>query len=116
MGKINMNKINWTPEIYYQEDNEGLTKGLPFINVQEGYDMPGMLFVYEARDIEEEENELEKEIILRSYVNMDILKQRLDIETLNKVRNVLGLSSLLEAQESGSKINTKITENLKEGK
>ena len=107
-----MSETKWTPEIYYQENKDGLTNGLPFINVPENFDMPGMLFIYEARDITEEDNELEKEIILRSYANMEILKSNLDIRTFNKVRLALGLKKLAEAKKKGSKITKKVNKSL----
>ena len=61
-----MNK-NWKPEIFYEDysksdESKSITSGLPFINVPKDHNMPGVLFICEARDISEEDNELEKQI------------------------------------------------------
>jgi len=84
----------WIPEIYYEENKEGITAGLPFINVPKEKSMPSCMFICEVRPVEEEDNEVEKEIIVHSLANMTVLKQQLDIETYNKVRLALGLEIL----------------------
>tara|TARA_Y100001937_G_C6961856_1_gene259252 strand:+ start:191 stop:550 length:360 start_codon:yes stop_codon:yes gene_type:complete len=95
----------WIPEIMYEEDANGMTRGLPFVDVPLDKSMPSMIFVYESRNLKESiEEEVEREIILHSYANMTILKQELDNETFNKVRLVLGLEPLLEAEKAGQKI------------
>lgn len=87
-----MNK--WIPEIFYEEDSKGLTGGLPFVNVPADKSMPACMFICEVRPVEEEDNEIEKEVIIHSLANMTTLKQELDIETFNKVRNAIGLESI----------------------
>ena len=84
----------WIPEIFYEEDNKGLTGGLPFINVPKDKSMPACMFICEVRPVFEEESEIEKEVIVHSLANMSVLKQELDKETYNKVRIVLGLEPL----------------------
>tara|TARA_B000000557_G_C20715277_1_gene417703 strand:- start:29 stop:382 length:354 start_codon:yes stop_codon:yes gene_type:complete len=112
---------NWKPEIYYEdysygEENSSITSGLPFINVPNDHNMPSVLFICEARDISEEENDLEKEIIVHSYYNSLELKDKLDSVTYDKVRMALGLKPLTEAQELGVSINKSINENINKQK
>ena len=84
----------WIPEIFYEETKKGLTGGLPFVNVPKDRSMPSCMFMCEVRDISEEKNDLEKEIVVHSFANMTVLKQELDLETYNKVRLSLGLEAL----------------------
>ncbi len=84
----------WIPEIFYEEDNKGLTGGLPFINVPKDRSMPSCMFICEVRPVYEEDNEIEKEVIAHSLANMSILKQKLDQETYNKVRTAIGLQPI----------------------
>lgn len=109
---------NWKPEIYYEdysrEEGQSLTGGLPFINVPKDHAMPGVLFICEARDISEEDNELEKEIIIHSYYNSLQLKEMLDSETYDIVRKAIGLKPLNEALSLGNDITNNIKDNLKE--
>lgn len=89
-----MNKDKWIPEIFYEESGKGITAGLPFVNVPQDRSMPSCMFICEVREIDEEDNELEKEVIVHSLANMSVLKQELDDETYNKVRSALGLEVL----------------------
>jgi len=43
-----MSNSKWIPNIYYEETNEGITGGLPFIEVSDDKTMPGCLFICEA--------------------------------------------------------------------
>jgi hypothetical protein len=45
----------WIPEIYYEENAEGVTKNLPFIKVPKDKTIPSAFFIYEVRDIAEDE-------------------------------------------------------------
>ncbi len=84
----------WIPEIFYEESGKGITAGLPFVKVPSDRSMPSCMFICEIRDINEEDSEVEKEVIVHSLANMTVLKQQLDIELYNKVREALGLESL----------------------
>ena len=88
------NKEKWIPEIFYEEDGKGITAGLPFVNVPQNRSMPSCMFICEVRDIDEEDNDVEKEVIVHSLANMTVLKQVLDNEVYNKVRVALGLEIL----------------------
>lgn len=105
--------MNRQPEICYEDFSRGeetITGGLPFVNLDNNQNMPSLFFIYEARKIEEED--LEKEIVLHSYANMLQLKNNLDPETYDVVREALGLKKLKEATELGKEINEKINKNL----
>ena len=108
-----MNNNKWVPEICYEEmgrEGETFTGGLPFIDVPDEHNMPGVLFMYELRKVEDED--LEKEIILHSYANMLQLKQSLSEEEYDKVRKALGLRPLSEAVTLGQEINEKVKTNI----
>ena len=112
-----MSKEKWIPEICYEEEGKGLTGGFPFISVPKDRNMPSSIFIFESRDIkEEEENELEVEITMHMYSNMNILRQNLDIETYNKVRSALGLESISNAEKKGNEINDNINKAIKKDK
>ena len=108
-----MSNDKWIPEICYEEDNKGVTGGFPFINVPKDKSMPSSVFIFESRDIKEEtEDDLEVEITMHMYANMNLLKQRLDLETINKVREALGLEELSTAEQKGKIINDSINSSI----
>ena len=110
-----MNNQNWVPEICYEEGQDGLSSHIPFIQVPEDVDMPNMLFIFESRETGEFEPGLEGEEIpvvqldLHQYADMSVLKEGLDLETYDKVRQCLGLEPMMAAVEKGRKI----TENVR---
>lgn len=104
------NKDKWIPEIFYEENANGVTRGLPFINVPKDKVMPSSLFlcgVEEGEDIAEE-----KEVTIHMYCNMEFLKDRLEFETLDKIRLAMGLKPLEIAAEEGKKITERIHSNI----
>lgn len=103
----------WIPEIYYEENVEGVTNNLPFIKVPKNKTIPSGFFIYEVRDLTEEDVEQEVELTLHMYANMTVLKNSLDLSTFNKVRLSLGLQPLEEAVEKGKEITNSISKNLK---
>lgn len=104
------NSDKWMPEIFYEENNSGITNGLPFVKIPEDKEMPSSIFLCGVRDIKDEEEQ--KDLTIHMYVNMSSLKQKLDAETLDKVRLSLGLKPLLVAQEEGRKITESINNNI----
>ena len=90
----------WIPEIFYEEAQDGLTKGLPFVNIPQDKAMPSALFICEVRDAEDDM----KDLAVHMFANMTILKHELDEESYNKVRLALGLEDLSTATEKGQKI------------
>ena len=110
-----MNNQNWVPEICYEEGQDGLSSHIPFIQVPEDVDMPSMLFIFESRETGEFEPGLEGEEVpvvqldLHQYADMSVLKDGLDLETYDRVRECLGLEPMMAAVEKGRKI----TENVR---
>ena len=102
----------WIPEIMYEESEEG-SSNIPFIMVPTGEDMPQLLYIFESRDTGEKEPGLDGEPVpiiewdLHQYADMLVLKNKLDIQTYDKVRNALGLEPLLAAAEKGKNISKK---------
>jgi hypothetical protein len=107
----------WIPEIMYEESEEG-SSHIPFIMVPEGQTMPNLLYIFESRDTGEKEPGLDGEAVpiiewdLHQYADMLILKNKLDIQTYDKVRNALGLEPLLTAIEKGQNISKNIRNNI----
>tara|TARA_Y100001958_G_C21148887_1_gene485561 strand:- start:544 stop:885 length:342 start_codon:yes stop_codon:yes gene_type:complete len=107
---ITNNKDKWIPEIFYEEKQDGLTQGLPFVNIPKGKVMPSSVFICGVEPSQEDEEE--KEITVHMYCNMNFLKERLEPETLNKIRISLGLKPLEDAIREGKKITERIHSNI----
>jgi len=106
-------RTNWIPEILYEEDSQ-----IPFIEVPKGEDDPSLLFIFVNRKTGETEMGSDGEELpivemdLRQFVDMKILKERLTESEFDKVRSILGLQPLREAQKKGSEITAKVRDNL----
>ena len=116
-----MTNSKWVPNIYYEENEEGITGGLPFIDVPYGRSMPGCLFICESKDYRDLSQEtkdnldlehLEREIIMHSYANMTILRQKLSPELFDEVRIAIGLQPLQTALLEGTKKTMEIQKNI----
>lgn len=112
-------KSNWIPEIMYEESDEG-SSHIPFIMVPENETMPRMIFIFESRHNGDYEPGSEGEEVpvyewdLHQYADMQVLKEKLDIVTYDKVRSALGLEPLAVAAEKGKKIGQKVRTNLEQ--
>ena len=95
----------WIPEIFYEETQDGLTRGLPFVNIPEDKAMPSAMFICEVRDAEDDM----KDLAVHMFANMTVLKNQLDLETYDKVRFALGLESLEVATQKGEKITDELS-------
>ncbi len=108
------NKTNWIPNIYYEEDAEGITRGFPFIEVPQDKDMPNCLFVYGMKTLDTKfEDEFEKEVSMFSYANMNVLKEKLSPEIYDIIRITLGLQPVHAATVESDKIINNVIQNLK---
>ena len=107
---------NWIPEICYEEDSNGLSSNIPFIQVPKNQEMPKLLFVFESRETGEYEpgedgNPLPIfDMDLHQYADMSILKRKLNAKEYDKVRDALGLEPLESASDKGKKISQKVKE------
>lgn len=105
MSKSKQQKSNWIPEIMYEEESQ-----IPFIDVPENESDPALLFIFLNRRTGESEpgpdgEELPVvEMDLRQYVDMSILKKGLTENEYDKVRSILGLLPLKEAEAKGKNI------------
>ena len=95
----------WIPEIFYEETQDGLTRGLPFVSIPEDKAMPSAMFICEVRDAEDDM----KDLAVHMFANMTVLKDQLDLETYDKVRFALGLESLEVATQKGEKITEELS-------
>ena len=116
-----MTNSKWVPNIYYEENGEGITGGLPFIDVPYGRSMPGCLFICEAKDYRDLSQDtkdnldlehLEKEIVMHSFANMTILKEKLSLALFDEVRMAIGLQPLQTAVLEGAKKTLEIQKNI----
>ena len=113
---------NWIPEIMYEDSPDaevaGLTSNIPFIPVPENENMPSILFIFESRETGEFEPGLEGEELpvinfeLHQYADMAILKEKLDSDAFDVVRDALGLEPLNVAAKKGTKITDRVRKNL----
>jgi len=114
-------KRKWVPEICYEEyDEDGLTGGLPFIQVPATHETPDILFMFASKESGEmtigDEGEPEPivEMELNQYACMKYLQDGLSAEDYDKVRICLGLLPLNEAREKGKQNNVgKFVETIK---
>lgn len=103
----------WVPEIVYSEDST-----IPFIEVPQDQEDPGILYIFLNRRTGEVEPGPEGEEVpvvdmeLRQFVDLSRLKSGLSEEEYNKVRRALGLEDLKSATEKGKKLTDKIRSNL----
>tara|TARA_Y100000592_G_C5394560_1_gene279927 strand:+ start:409 stop:750 length:342 start_codon:yes stop_codon:yes gene_type:complete len=113
-----MSEKNWVPEIMYENSDGGLTSNIPFVAVPADEDMPSILYIFESREtgeVEPGENGEELPIVemdLHQYADMNILKEGLDTDVYDKIRQCLGLKPMHEAVPEGREISQKVRENL----
>jgi len=104
----------WIPEIVYEDDDSGQTSKIPLIMVPDGEEMPKVLFMFESRNTGEFEPGSEGEDLpvvqwdLHQYANMNVLKEKLDENTFDKVRAALGLEAVKSAATKGRAITDNI--------
>lgn len=108
----------WIPEIVYEEVSDGGSSAIPFVMVPSDEVMPELIYIFESRETDDFEPGPDGEELpivewdLHQYADMNILKENLDLETYDKVRNVLGLESFISASEKGTRITDRVRDNL----
>ncbi len=111
-------KRKWVPEIFYEEEQDGVAGNLPFIQVPNDKEMPGVLFVFASSETGEFEPGLSGEPVpivdleLHQYANMNYLKEGLDQKSYDIVRAVLGLEPIRDAAEKGKEVTEKVRNKL----
>tara|TARA_B100000131_G_C17959141_1_gene549657 strand:+ start:373 stop:717 length:345 start_codon:yes stop_codon:yes gene_type:complete len=112
-----MTNKNWIPEILYEEGEEG-SSHIPFIMVPKDETMPNLLYIFESRETGQYEPGLNGDEVpvfewdLHQYADMLILKNKLDVQTYDKVRVALGLETLATATKKGLQIGQTVKNNL----
>jgi len=109
---------NWVPEICYEEDSNGVSSHIPFIQVPSGEEMPRFLLIFESRETGEYEPGEDGEPLpifdmeLKQFADMSILKEKLNSRAYDEVRKCLGLEPLDVATKKGKNISETIRNNL----
>ncbi len=105
---------NWIPNIFYEEDAEGLTRGFPFVEIPQEKEMPNCLFVYGMKTLDTKvDEEFEKEVTMYSFANMTVLKDKLPPALFDEVRIALELQPLQQAVTAADKMFESVIQNLK---
>ena len=108
----------WVPEICYEDDDDGLTSKIPFIEVPKNERMPSILFIFEARETGEFEPGPSGEAMpivdldLHQFADMNALKEGLTRGMYDCVRIALGLEPLSEAVPKGLEITERVRNNV----
>ena len=107
---MSIEKRMWVPEIVYEEyEGSGITDGLPFINIPNDKEMPGILFFLGTQETGEfepgEEGEPQPivEVEVYQFACMKYVEEKLSEDDYDKVRLALGLESKLSARAKGLK-------------
>ena len=81
------------PEILYQESLEGISGGMPFMNIENIQEVPKVLFIGSAinsNDVNEDGEQI-VDFIVNSYYNSNDIKNILSVTEYDKLRKGLGL-------------------------
>lgn len=119
---MNINKKFKVPVILYEQDKDGKSNILPYIEVGKEEEMPPILFISEYKETGEYEADPHfgsrpiVDMLIHKYVDLDILSKKLDEKTFDKIRLALGMQPLKVAQKSGQKILDKIVLNAENNK
>lgn len=94
-----MYKFN-QPEIFYEEDIEGISNGIPFMKIEKDQNIPTALFIGTTHDSDEknEEGETIVDLIMHMYVNAASIKNILSLEEYNKLKEGLGFKPVEDSE------------------
>ena len=113
-----MTKKPKLPVLLYEEPHPGEPANpIPYIEIGIEDDMPAVLFVSEYKETGEEEIDPEHgsvaivDMLIHKYVDMEVLKEKLDPKTNDIVRVALGMRPLGDAQRAGQPILDKVSIN-----
>jgi len=110
---------NWVPEICYEEEVDGISSHIPFVQVPKDEQMPGIIYIFESRETGEHEPGLDGDPVpviqldLHQYADLSVLKDRFDAASFDNIRVALGLEPLVAAVAKGQKITEKVREAVK---
>ena len=109
---------SWVPEICYEEEAEGISSHIPFIQVPTDQEMPKLLYIFESRETGEFEPGLEGEPVpvvqldLHQYANLGVLKEKFDPGSYDYIRIALGLEPLQEAAKKGLEVTNRVRDSI----
>jgi hypothetical protein len=101
-----MQKKYKIPVILYETEEEAL----PYIEVEEGDDMPPVLFIQEYKhtgETEPADDGSEQSIVdmhIHMYADMQFLEKKLSADRYDEVRVAMGLQPLKKARQEGQKV------------
>lgn len=102
------------PVILYESEEQAI----PYVEVEQGDDMPPTLFIQEYKhtgDFEPDEGGEEQPIvdmIMHMFVDMDFLSKQLSPQLYDMVRTSIGLEPVKKAREEGQKILDRVYSNV----
>lgn len=109
-----MKKQAKIPVILYESEEQAL----PYIEIENGDEMPNALFIQEYKHTGEFEPDTSGneqpivDIMIHMYVNMSTLQKKLSPELYDEVRVSIGLQPTKTAREEGQKIMDKVYGNI----
>lgn len=96
-------KDKWIPEFLYSEDSPS---NIPLVKVPKGKVMPSCIFIAEANETDNPEEEVD--IFIKMFISHDSLKEKLHPDILDAVRMSIGLEPLQEAFDRGQETTNRI--------
>lgn len=109
---------NWVPEICYEEEIDGISSHIPFVQVPQTEEMPSIIYIFESRETGEAEPGLDGnpvpvvQLDLHQYADLAVLKSKFDANSYDSIRIALGLEPLAEAAEKGKEITGKVRDKI----
>lgn len=88
------------PEILYEETQDGVSNGIPFMQIDKADGVPSALFIGSAHDSEEknEDGETIVDLVMHMYINASSISSILSPEEYEKLRVGLGFKPTEELE------------------
>jgi hypothetical protein len=102
------------PVILYESEEQAI----PYVEIQEGDEMPPTIFLQEYKhtgEFEPDSNGSEQPIVdmtMHMFVDMDVLSKKLSPSLYDEVRTSIGLQPVKKAREEGQKILDRVYQNV----
>ena len=100
------NEDKWIPEFLYSEESH--SRSIPLVKVPKDKVMPSCIFISEAQETDDPEEEVD--IFIRMYISHEALKNKCHPDILDAVRISIGLEPLQEAFSKGQDMTDRIVE------
>jgi hypothetical protein len=88
------------PEILYEETQDGVSNGIPFMQIDKDSGVPSALFIGTTHDSEEknEEGETIVDLVMHMYINASSISSILSPEEYEKLRIGLGFKPIKDQE------------------